>query len=102
MSDTTMQTVTATDLKQEIRDNMRIGLNTMIWGGPGIGKSEIPQQVADDLNVPLLDFRANLFDPVDVRGIPRVIDNETYGAMTHGLHRIFFLPKKRTALVVCS
>ena len=34
MSDTTMQTVTATDLKQEIRDNMRIGLNTMIWGGP--------------------------------------------------------------------
>ena len=83
MSDTTtMQTVTATDLKQEIRDNMRIGLNTMIWGGPGIGKSEIPQQVADELNIPLLDFRANLFDPVDVRGIPRVIDNETYGAMT--------------------
>lgn len=83
MSDTTtMQTVTATDLKQEIRDNMRIGLNTMIWGGPGIGKSEIPQQVADDLNVPLLDFRANLFDPVDVRGIPRIVDNEKYGAMT--------------------
>ena len=83
MSDTTtMQTVTATDLKQEIRDNMRLGLNTMIWGGPGIGKSEIPQQVADELNIPLLDFRANLFDPVDVRGIPRVIDNETYGAMT--------------------
>ena len=70
MSDTTMQTVTATDLKQEIRDNMRIGLNTMIWGGPGIGKSEIPQQVANELNIPLLDFRANLFDPVDVRGIP--------------------------------
>ena len=70
MSDTTMQTVTATDLKQEIRDNMRIGLNTMIWGGPGIGKSEIPQQVANELNIPLLDFRATLFDPVDVRGIP--------------------------------
>ena len=54
MSDTTtMQTVTATDLKLEIRDNMRIKLNTMIWGGPGIGKSEIPQQVADDLNANL-------------------------------------------------
>ena len=76
MSDTTtMQTVTATDLKQEIRDNMRIGLNTMIWGGPGIGKSEIPQQVADELNIPLLDFRANLFDPVDVRGIPYTRDD---------------------------
>ena len=54
---------------------MRIGLNTMIWGGPGIGKSEIPQQVADELNVPLLDFRANLFDPVDVRGIPYTRDD---------------------------
>ena len=111
MSDTTtMQTVTATDLKQEIRDNMRIGLNTMIWGGPGIGKSEIPQQVADELNIPLLDFRANLFDPVDVRGIPRVIDNETYGAMpswappdifpteeTHGPRGLFMIDELPTA-----
>lgn len=83
MSDTTtLQTVTATELKKEIRDNMRVSLNTMIWGGPGIGKSEIPQQVADELGVKLLDFRANLFDPVDVRGIPRVISSEQHGAQT--------------------
>ena len=114
MSDTTMQTVTATDLKQEIRDNMRIGLNTMIWGGPGIGKSEIPQQVADDLNVPLLDFRANLFDPVDVRGIPYTRDDLSVasGAMkitswappdifpseeTHGPRGLFMIDELPTA-----
>ena len=44
----------------------------MIWGGPGIGKSEIPEQVAREMGVPLIDFRANLFDPVDVRGIPYI------------------------------
>ena len=32
-------------LVSEIVDNMRAGLNTMIWGGPGIGKSEIPEQI---------------------------------------------------------
>ena len=114
MSDTTMQTVTATDLKQEIRDNMRIGLNTMIWGGPGIGKSEIPQQVADELNIPLLDFRANLFDPVDVRGIPYTKDDLSVasGAMkitswappdifpneeTHGPRGLFMIDELPTA-----
>ena len=65
-----MHTISPTVLKDEIKTNMRAGLNTMIWGAPGIGKSEIPQQVARELNLPLLDFRANLFDPVDVRGIP--------------------------------
>lgn len=65
-----MHTISPNSLKQEIKINMRAEINTMIWGGPGIGKSDIPQQIADSLNVPLLDFRANLFDPVDVRGIP--------------------------------
>ena len=109
-----MQTVTATDLKHEIRDNMRIGLNTMIWGGPGIGKSEIPQQVADELMLPLLDFRANLFDPVDVRGIPYTRDDLSVasGAMkitswappdifpseeTHGPRGLFMIDELPTA-----
>ena len=67
-----MKSINPNDLKTEIKDNIRVGCNTMIWGGPGIGKSDIPQQVAKELNLPLLDFRANLFDPVDVRGIPHI------------------------------
>ena len=82
MSNTQQVTLDANTLKQEIRDNMRVNLNTMIWGGPGIGKSEIPQQVADDLGVKLLDFRANLFDPVDVRGIPHIVSNPVHGDQT--------------------
>ena len=65
-----MHSIKSSLLKQEIRSNRQAGLNTMIWGGPGIGKSEIPAQIAKESGVKLLDFRANLFDPVDVRGIP--------------------------------
>lgn len=67
-----MHSIKPTHLISEIKENMRAGINTMIWGGPGIGKSEIPQQVADSLNMTLIDFRANLFDPVDVRGVPHI------------------------------
>ena len=67
-----MHAIRPTKLVAEIFDNMLANLNTMIWGGPGIGKSEIPQQCAAERNITLLDFRANLFDPVDVRGVPYV------------------------------
>ena len=41
-----------------------------IWGGPGIGKSAVVQQLAVALAVPLQDVRALLLDPVDLRGLP--------------------------------
>ena len=67
-----MHSIRPKHLLSEILDNMKAGLNTMIWGGPGTGKSDIPLEVTKGLNQKLLDFRANLFDPVDVRGIPYV------------------------------
>ena len=42
----------------------------MVWGPPGVGKSQIAQQVAADMNSEYLDVRALLLDPVDLRGIP--------------------------------
>lgn len=68
-----MHSIKPSDLKSEIKQNMQAGINTMIWGSPGIGKSEIPEQVAKETNRTLLGFRANLFDPVDVRGVPYVV-----------------------------
>ncbi len=41
-----------------------------IWGGPGIGKSAVVNQLAQALNIPLQDVRALLLDPVDLRGLP--------------------------------
>ena len=65
-----MQTINPLNLKLELKDCVLSGTPAMIWGGPGIGKSDIPNQVAAEMNMNIIDFRANLFDPVDVRGIP--------------------------------
>jgi hypothetical protein len=43
----------------------------MVWGAPGIGKSDIVREIAGKLyGGSLIDFRALLRDPVDLRGIP--------------------------------
>jgi MoxR-like ATPase len=43
---------------------------TFLWGGPGLGKSDIVRQVARERKVALQDVRALLLDPVDLRGLP--------------------------------
>jgi len=43
-----------------------------VWGSPGIGKSDVVRQVARKLDRNLIDIRAVLLDPVDLRGLPHV------------------------------
>jgi MoxR-like ATPase len=45
-----------------------------LWGPPGVGKSSIVRQAARARGMPLLDVRASLLDPTDLRGIPAVVD----------------------------
>jgi hypothetical protein len=41
-----------------------------IWGPPGVGKSSLVHAAARDLNLQVIDLRAVLLDPVDLRGLP--------------------------------
>lgn len=68
-----MRGIRPRELKQEIRANALADLPTMIWGGPGLGKSAIAKAIADDANAKYIDLRANMFDPVDVRGGLKVV-----------------------------
>ncbi len=43
-----------------------------LWGSPGIGKSQIVAQVAREKQFKLIDIRAVLLDPVDIRGLPHI------------------------------
>jgi hypothetical protein len=45
---------------------------SFLWGPPGVGKSSIVRQAATKLGLQLLDIRAALLDPTDIRGIPFV------------------------------
>jgi MoxR-like ATPase len=42
----------------------------MLWGPPGVGKSQMIAQVAEKHNVPLIDVRLSQMEPSDLRGIP--------------------------------
>jgi len=46
-----------------------------LWGAPGVGKSQLVAQAADELGLPVTDIRAVLLDPVDLRGIPHIGQN---------------------------
>jgi len=43
-----------------------------LWSAPGIGKSALVAQASERLNMALIDIRAVLLDPVDLRGLPHV------------------------------
>lgn len=58
-----------------------------IWGPPGIGKSAIVRQVADDNGLGFVDLRLVLMDPTDLRGIPAVVD-ETCSCVKDGVANI--------------
>jgi len=50
---------------------------TFIWGAPGVGKSSIVRQVAQAKCLPVIDLRASLLDPTDLRGIPMIKDGQS-------------------------
>jgi len=54
-------------------ENARIGKKRrglFLWGPPGLGKSSVAEQVADELNLKLIDVRLTQMEPTDLRGIP--------------------------------
>jgi len=88
-----------------------------LWGKPGIGKSEVTRQIAAELTYVddagatrswgLIEFRANLREPVDCRGIPHVdlendvtrwlVPDELPREDRDGKYGIFFLDEMNTA-----
>ncbi len=66
----------ATELKKSLSNLISINQPSIVWGGVGIGKSEIIHEVGESLGFVIKDVRVALLDPVDLRGVPSV-DNGT-------------------------
>lgn len=64
----------AKQIKSSLRTLIPLKQPCFIWGAPGVGKSQVVAQVADELGLGLTDIRAVLLDPVDLRGLPSVRD----------------------------
>ena len=57
------------DLLEQV---FQAGLVPMVSSSPGMGKSSIAKQVADNLNLKVIDVRLSTCDPTDLNGFPTV------------------------------
>jgi len=53
-----------------IKNCIQAGLVPMLAGSPGVGKSSIMRQVAEELNLEYIDIRLAQSDPLDLVGLP--------------------------------
>lgn len=65
--------VLASSLAAVLSNDVKLSL--MIWGPPGVGKSSIVAQCADQNEMDLIDLRLSQLAPTDLRGLPVPIDN---------------------------
>ncbi|MCL4470409.1 MAG: AAA family ATPase [Gammaproteobacteria bacterium] len=77
----------------------------MLWGPPGVGKSQIIAQVAARHAAPVIDIRLSQMEPSDLRGIPFRIEDRVEWAVPsmlpdakrHGPNGILFLDEITSA-----
>ena len=62
------------DIPEAIVNVLYAGKVPFLKGSPGIGKSDIIKQVAEELNLKVIDFRLSQADPTDLQGFPGVQD----------------------------
>lgn len=48
----------------------------MLWGKPGIGKSDMIRLICKELGRPFIDIRLPLYESVDIKGYPYLKDND--------------------------
>ncbi|CAA6813944.1 MAG: conserved hypothetical protein [uncultured Thiotrichaceae bacterium] len=78
----------------------------MLWGAPGVGKSQIITQVGERHQVPVIDIRLSQMEPSDLRGIPFreehlvewAIPSMLPNAERHGPQGILFLDEITSAV----
>jgi hypothetical protein len=63
-------TITSVQVRKALLTAFKAKRPVFLWGPPGIGKSEVVAEVAEELNGPVIDLRMAQMEPTDIRGIP--------------------------------
>jgi hypothetical protein len=66
--------VTLTEAKELIMDCFRAWITPQLVSSPGIGKSAIMQEIADEWNLKLIDIRLTEYDPTELNGYPFILN----------------------------
>ncbi|MCX6074860.1 MAG: MoxR family ATPase [Campylobacterales bacterium] len=69
--------ITTTELYQHLDTLIATDIPVFIHGSPGIGKSYIVADIAAKHGLKLVDVRLSQMDPVDLRGVPAIRDEQT-------------------------
>lgn len=69
--------ITTSELYTHLDTLINADIPVFINGSPGIGKSYIVAEVAKKHSLELVDVRLSQMDPVDLRGIPAIRDEQT-------------------------
>lgn len=88
-------------------DGVEHGIHTpvMLWGPPGVGKSDIVRHIAETHHAGVVDVRLSQMEPSDLRGIPFRTENHVEWAVPsllpdeqrHGQRGILFLDEITSA-----
>jgi hypothetical protein len=83
MENVAIRTTSPNKAKTSIKHALKKKRPIFLWGPPGIGKSEVVEQITDSLpNSHLIDIRLSLWEPTDIKGIPYFDSNS--GTMVWG------------------
>ena len=94
-----------TEATAVITDYMDADIPPFAWGAPGVGKSDVVRAIAKERGIPVVDFRAVLRDPVDLRGLPSISDgvarwlppSDLPSELRDGKEGIFFMDELNAA-----
>jgi hypothetical protein len=64
------RTVSPNEAKSALTHCIKLQRPIMMWGAPGIGKSDIVKQIAGSEGREVIDIRLPLWEPTDIKGIP--------------------------------
>ena len=73
----TTPSISTTELYDHIDTLIKTDTPLFIHGSPGIGKSYIVADVAEKNGLTLVDVRLSQMDPVDLRGVPAIREDQT-------------------------
>ena len=77
--------LTPNQIKAEVIDDFERGLVPFITSSPGLGKSSIVRQIADEFSLELIDLRLSQCAPEDLQGLPWKVTH-------NGVTRSSFVP----------
>lgn len=63
-------TITSVQARKAILTAFKAKRPIFLWGPPGIGKSEVVAEIAEELGGAVVDLRMAQMEPTDIRGIP--------------------------------